>query len=567
MDKLSNFTAFLFLLLMFLLMLGTSLGDSLTMDEIIHVRAGYSYVKDKSLHLNPAHPPLIKILAGIGLQFLQIKGNTPFAHGVDLDQVVLLSRLPCMCISLLCGFCLYIWVAKLCNRGFALLALVLFVFEPTVLAHSQLVTTDMGVTTFIFIAVYSFSQLLSGYSTGNYFLFIFSSSAAILTKYSGLILLPYFAVIWCCHLLLHRFFAGENRGDVFKFDFQKMSLALLIVFFIIVSIYLVFMWNYPLQKQLQDTKAFTIYPIYKKEKLLKFFHYPFARYPGHYLFGMLSTLGHITQGHAHTQYLMGKYSPSGWWYYFIIAFMVKTPVSLILFLAVALGFFLQKQLWHTLYSLKNFFTFSAEQRFVSISLQNSIIFILLFGLLSLNSRLNIGIRHILPIYPFLILFTCYNLFRLCESIKGWQYKIYIMSLIIGILFYSYGTIMSYPHYLSYFNEFIGSANGHHFLSDSNLDWGQDLKRLSIWVKQKGINKINLLHPGRIDLRYYFGNRYKLCFQPEDIPQKGYFVAGLHYLLRNVHLTAKGQYPLAFKRFLLQKPHARIGYSILIFKMD
>ncbi|MFC1745173.1 glycosyltransferase family 39 protein [Candidatus Riflebacteria bacterium] len=567
MDKLSNFTAFLLLLVMFLLMLGSTLGDSLTTDEIVHVHAGYNYLKKKSVPLNPGHPPLIMSLAGIPLQFLQIKGGNPIAHDNDLDRVVLFSRLPCMFIALLCGVCLYIWVAKICNRGTALMALILFAFEPTILAHSQLVTTDMGVTTFIFIAVYSFSRLLCKYDTKHYFLFIFSSSGAILTKYSAMILLPYLSIIWICHLLWHRFFSGENRTSDFKFGFRKITLALLTIFFISVSLYLVLMWNYPLKKQLDEIRAFTIYPIYKKEILLEFLQYPFARYPGNYLFGMLTTLGHVTQGHLHTQYLMGEYSHSGWWYYFIVAFMVKTPVSFILFLSVALGFFMKKQLWDTLYGLKSHFKFPEEQRFVSISLINSIIFILLFGLISLKSRLNIGIRHILPIYPFLILFTCYNLFRFLQLIKGWQYKIYIMSLIIAILFYGYGTIMNYPHYLSYFNEFIGPANGFHFLSDSNLDWGQDLKRLAIWVKENGIKKIKIDYWGGASVRYYLGKNFRSWSSHKGIPKTGYFAVSIFYILLNNYYYKIGKIPHSYDALLKKKPFTRIGYSIYVYKMD
>ncbi|MFC1742715.1 ArnT family glycosyltransferase [Candidatus Riflebacteria bacterium] len=569
MQKLTGFIAFLLLLLMFFIILSTTMGDSLTIDEYPHIKAGYHYVKKLSLRKNAEHPPLVKILSGCALQFLKIKSSNPLSYRNNQDLVLLYARLPCMFVSLLLGLFLYIWASALSNRFWGLFALSLYVFEPTILAHSPLVTTDMALTTWIFITLYFFSRLLTGYSPFNYLFFILAFSFALLTKYSALILLPFIFSVWSGFFLLSKFCAQNSYIGKFKFNFQKFRLAFVSIFIIVIGTYIFFMQHYPLSRQRHHIKAFNRYSLYQKERLLRILEYPFMRFPAHYLYGFSSIISQISRGHAFPQYFMGDHAHKGSFYYFIVAFLIKTPVSLLFFLVLATGYFFFRGMFELTDGLKKYFVAKNEDRFFYTSLVNIILFSTAYGLISLKSKLNIGIRHILPIYPFIFVFiTCY-LSRLYESLndKRVSAKIFITTLIFGLFFFIYGTFSIYPHYLSYFNEFVGRANGHYYLSDSNLDWGHDLKRLSLFVKERGIRKIKVDYWGRAGLSYYLGKSYSKWHIARGLPEHGFLAVSIFSILLSIHQFNNGLTPYSYADLFKSKPFGRIGYSIYVYNLD
>ncbi|MFC1742717.1 phospholipid carrier-dependent glycosyltransferase [Candidatus Riflebacteria bacterium] len=554
---------------MFLILAGSSLDNCLTVDEYPHIEAGYAYVKKFSLHQNPEHPPLMKILSGIPLLFLQIKGKNPLKNYNDQEQVLFAARLPNMFLALLLGIVIYLWVSKLSNKSWGIFCLFLFAFEPTILAHSTLATTDLASTTFMFCAIYCLSNLLIRFDSVLYFSLILSVSAALLTKFSGIVLIPFIICIWSGHFLYYKFRSFKKNVSPFEFDFKKLRLFFTAVFIIVVSVYIIFMFNYTLRRQIKDVKRANYYPLFQQERLLKFLQYPFARFPGHYLYGILFQVGHVAKGHEYPQYLMGHYSRTGWWYYFIIAFLVKTPGSLLILLAFALFHFFIKEIGELMSGIRNYYELPFKEKLVCTSQVNMIAFMFLFGFICLRSKLNIGVRHILPIYPFFLAFIGLNFYRLFESIKAYRDYMYtfIMSLLIGLAIYLYGTYAIYPHYLSYFNEFVGPRHGYKYLSDSNLDWGQDLKRLAVWVEGNDIKKIKIDYWGRANVRYYLGKNYEQWGAHKGLPKKGYFAVSIFYILLNSDYFKKGKVAHSYDALLKRKPFARIGYSIYVYKMD
>jgi hypothetical protein len=250
-------------------------------------------------------------------------------------------------------------------------------------------------------------------------------------------------------------------------------------------------------------------------------------------------------------FLMGQYSTTGWWYYFPVAFFIKTPLPTLLLLALALALTLHRRTWR------------AE---MWLLLPVAIYLVVLMG-----SSLNIGYRHLLPILPLLFVYvskiaSC----NLQSAICNLQY------LAAGILvaWQAFAALSIYPHYLAYFNEIVGGPeNGYRYLVDSNLDWGQDLPALRDYLNQEGIDQVYLswFGPARPE-------RYGIRYQP--LPGFPLYQGAAETFAFNPYQPAPGLYaisatnlqgvPLAdhdtFAWFREQEPLAQPGYSIFIYRV-
>ena len=199
-------------------------------------------------------------------------------------------------------------------------------------------------------------------------------------------------------------------------------------------------------------------------------------FPEAWVYGQLYILKDLRR----LTYLLGQTSIDGFWLYFPVALTVKTPVSTLVLLVVALGGWI----------------FNRKARFASLFL---LIPALLYFSLAVWSRMNIGLRHILPIYPFLFVLIGGTAAELWTS----KTKVKRGCLIFLALWYVWSSMSIYPHYLAYFNELAGGPqNGHRVLIDSNLDWGQDLKGLKRWMDHHERQYIQFLYFGTADPEYY-----------------------------------------------------------------
>ena len=178
-------------------------------------------------------------------------------------------------------------------------------------------------------------------------------------------------------------------------------------------------------------------------------------------------------------FLFGNYSNTGWWYYFIAAFLIKTPLPTIIFALLSIGLLL-------------------KQRQVKLQEYFLLVPVIMFLIVSALSRMQLGLRYILPIYPFIFI-ICGKLFN--EALKGGKLFKYIT--VLGFGWYLYSALMIFPHYLTYFNEIAGGpANGYKCLIDSNIDWGQDLPGLKTFIEKEGNPEIILSYFGSDSPRAY-----------------------------------------------------------------
>jgi hypothetical protein len=249
-------------------------------------------------------------------------------------------------------------------------------------------------------------------------------------------------------------------------------------------------------------------------------------------------------------FFFGEYSYQGWWDYFIISFLIKTPIG----------------------SLALIFASLALYRIGSRLKWPDAIFLLfpvvIFFTATTQAKISIGLRHILPVYPFL--------FVLASRLATAQFqRRWIAAVLLGIPLVStaISSLRIAPHQLAYFNEFAGGpGQGYHYLSDSNLDWGQDLKGLKSYIEKENLATIYLSYFGTAPPSYY-GIRYQFVpgASPLEWPPPADKVpptASRKILAISVYnlQDVSSPYDPLFRWLWMRQPVAKIGYSIFIYDL-
>ncbi len=264
-----------------------------------------------------------------------------------------------------------------------------------------------------------------------------------------------------------------------------------------------------------------------------------------YFAGIRFQQEHAAQGQW--GFLNGDYSRSGWWYYYTVAFLLKTPLAAILSLVIALFFYCRR--------------FFKGNRMPELFLLLPAAAIFIF--FSVNSQA-IGLRYLLPIYPFLFVFAAGGISSLLSTKFG--------PIPCGLLalWYIGASIFIQPHFLAYFNEIAGGpGNGYKYLVDSNLDWGQDLKGLGRYMREHNIPRVCLS---------YFGSdtpdRYGIAYDwlPSLVlnnPTPGKSEVTMHDYVAISATNLQGVYFDNHRTYEMLKskvPVAKIGYSIFLYDL-
>ena len=542
-----------------------------TWDESGHLLSGYAYIKRGIDYLEPSHPVLGRLIPALPLLFFDLRfepdkvsaQNAPgsnfypyslkflFENNADGKKLLFYSRLSMIALGILLGVYIFTWARMLYGNKGGFLALFFYVLCPNMLAHSGLVTTDFPLTAFFIISLFCLYLLTDKITILRVFLAGISLGLALTTKYSALLLsLPY--TVAFLYLFLKRDIDISKGLSAYK----KNILISLIFVFILLSAYLTIwsVYGFDYRADILDAKSEqeiekTVFKweenktksavLNKALDSIRYFHI----LPESYIYGLYRFLSRADEGHA--AFLMGEYSGHGWWYYFLMAFLIKTPIPV-------LYLFLGSILFLSRYQ-------NRAKTFIFIALP-----VMLMFFVSTRQHINIGLRHILPVYP-LIFVLIGGLININISRK----RLAGIILTLAMTWSVWTSINIYPYYLAYFNEFIGGPqNGYKYLVDSNLDWGQDLPGLKEYMDRNSIKKIKLSYFGFSDPAYY-GINYKYLPSysiPEPhieryyIPAEGYFAISAT-MLQGVYMQNRDLY----KVFRETKPIDTIGYSIFIYK--
>jgi len=506
------------------------IGDSITYDETSHLTSGYSYLGSGDFRFSPDNPPLGKMWAALPLLFIENNWPGPQTDGFsegnqwktgrlwlfelnDGEKLLTVGR--CMMVILLVVTCLCVYVTArvLFGPRAALLSVILAVFSPTLLAHGRLVTTDLPLTLFALLAIIALDRLLEHISPLRLILFALAVSAVSLSKFSWLMVLPSLAIMCGVAVFgrkpisLQIKTVGKKAGKTKLLTSIKsrtaavVVCAVLTVIFVWAAIWCCYGLRYspfsgpdkaqarmltsrqPMPKTMQQAWEMTLTDasgrptkgiaadLIRKARRRRLL-------PEAYLYGM----AYIQQCMGNNEsYFLGNISNTGWHCYMPVAFVIKTPIAIMLLLSVAV------------YAI---FTGRVSIKRKPLLTTGLLSFTIIYTLTAIISKYSIGHRHLLPIYPALMVFAGASACLMDSRRIKWL-------VLAAVVWLAGANLWIYPHYLSYFNELIGGpGRGHLYLADSNIDWGQDIKRLAKYAEAHPDEKIKLAYFGSGDPSKY-----------------------------------------------------------------
>jgi 4-amino-4-deoxy-L-arabinose transferase-like glycosyltransferase len=443
---------------------------SATIDEQAHIASGYDWW-DGRYTTDPTHPPLARIFFGLPLRILDVpapksdhfasRGNELLHHEERYRRNLSWARRANLLFLAAAILGVALWAARLFGPTTACLAAILFSLLPPILAHAGVATTDLAVAAalpFVILAMDSWVSGIRRQASGadrpgedpqrrdarrreleHTIILGLIVGLGLLTKFS---FAPFCAIV--CLVLV-------------ALQWRVLRRAHLLVFAAVLS--LVVVWAAyrfqfaPMSKV--DDKA---HPTFTRlaPSLLRFSDEVPIPAPG-YFAGLAAVALHDREGHY--AYLLGECRQLGWWYYFPVALFVKTPLA-----------FLILALW------------GARSRVPLV------IFLALLAY-CMTASINIGIRHVLPLYAPLSLLAALGLTHIWRTTRGFDFgRVAAAGLAAWLVV---AGVRAHPDYLAYFNE-TASTYPQRVLVDSNLDWGQDLKRLSGYARERGIERIGVL---------------------------------------------------------------------------
>jgi hypothetical protein len=541
-----------------------------TWNEPYHLIAGYSYWLRADYGVNPEHPPLAKLIAAFPLLFMHLNApllgrddskGTANRHGADFlaqndgARMLVRGRLT----ESILGLLLLLLIAEAGYRMFGpevgWVALILAAFEPNLIGHSALVTTDVAFTLFYLASIYALWKAAEQPTLSRFIACGLMTGFALASKHSALALLPVLALLTLVEVVSQQRTIKQSNPaaspPLYK-SLRAWSGRLLLIY----GIAFIVLWGfYGFRFQARPDRL----PLWASfdgyAHLLKGHLTPWALItaahlkllPQAYLFGLVDVLI-VTHG-PRASFLLGHLHPHAVWYYFPTAFIIKSTLGFLALLAIGLV------------GVKGW----AGEHFRRAA------YILIPPALFLGATLtagtNLGVRHILPIYPFLILAAAAGAVQAARN--G---KVGVIVVIALLTLHVVSSIRALPNDLAYSNElFGGTSNTYRSLSDSNADWGQGLIEARAYLAQHNIQDCWFGYIGTVDVSPYH-LPCKMLPNPfmkhqEIIPPAKYHGV---VLVGGTNLAGSyfgGGVLNPYADFMKLKPSANLGGAVLVYAGD
>ena len=450
--------------------------NSFTFDELTHIQAGYRYWQCGEFANNPEHPPLVKLIAAASIHHWQLEGypspcgtqvivsrkmDLPVAlalyHSPHAREILWHARASLIVFPLALLLAVFFAARAWLGHTAAAIAALLITFEPTLLAHGSLVTTDMAVTAMTFLAVFLSIECARRRSWIYFVLCGIALGLAMASKHSAIV-----APFICLATML----ASALMQRVFAKNYLRLICGWLVTCTLAVAILWAFYgFRYDalphetkpaydlmqpfIDKGLQNTHTAHAITFLGRHRLL----------PEAYLAG----LADIATFSSRATYFFGRYYDEGFWYYFPVALAIKLTIGLLLLFAYAL------------------FNPGVWRRHAQILVPCSIALIVFLGF-AMYGKLDIGVRHVLPVLPFMVIFAA----AASDLLKHSKATAIVAVLLVSFSIFS--ALRSVPQQLSYANEFFGGSDRlHRYLGDSNIDWGQSSDRLQSFLESRNLH--------------------------------------------------------------------------------
>lgn len=498
----SRITVALLLALYALMSFTSALSKSPTGDEPAYLAGGYSHLVTGDYRLHPENGQLPQRWAALPL----LLGNYEFSmsdtegwrksnhfrmgteflfeSGNDHTRILAWGRAMMVFIGMALGLVVYLWARTLLGPTAGSLALLFYTFEPSLLGNGRIVQADLTATLFLVLAITFLWWLLHRMTFSTLIVGGLALGVLALSKVSGVLVVPMLGAMVIVRLsnkdpLILKW---GSKARQFRGQFSKLgtwAVGLLIQFAMVVAlVWAAYGFRYApfSEKALLDDTApmpqlMATWPEVLKKGGMVRNTLSFARehrlLPEAYVFGY-AYIYHYMERKA---FMRGKYSVTGWWYFFPYCLLIKTPLGLLLCLCLGAGALLRRRNEEA----------SGERDAKPFWYRSTPLWVLLvvYGVASLLTTLNIGHRHLLPIYPTLIVLASASVFWLVSS-----HRLLKWLTVAGVLWMIGASLWVRPHYISYFNELVGgSSKGYRHLVDSSLDIGQDLPALRKWLEE------------------------------------------------------------------------------------
>jgi hypothetical protein len=470
--------------------------ESLSWDEGNHIFAGYMAWKHHDHGLNPEHPPFVKMVAALPLLFMDLRepalGNRYFKSesylsgrdlifGNDFDRVIFRARMGAACFAVLLALVVFLTAREMFGTGAGLFALALVVFEPNLLAHGAMVTTDTGAACFLLLTIYAFYRYVKTPSFGRLLVVGAAAGLMAITKHSAVLLAPMLGLLALTELVRRRAPVAASDGPraaaggaaaegAVSESRPRQALRFVLAAVVIVLVAAALLWACygfrfaarPAGWQLNPPFEATLGTLAPREAKGVTALARWHLLPESYLFGLADVR---SVANVWPSYVFGQVYAHGVWFYFPVAFVIKATPGLLGLLLLTLFALASGRLRK-----------GREVLFLAIPPG-------LYMLVSMTSQLNIGVRHILLVFVFCCVLAAGGAWALVRSDRRWLWPVAAL-----LLLHAGSSLRAFPvSYMAYSNELWGGPSAtYKYLTDSNTDWGQQLKATKRYLDERGV---------------------------------------------------------------------------------
>lgn len=551
----------------------TAMSLSPTFDEAAYLPAGISHWRFGRFELYRACPHLVRSIASIPVLATDAKtdwtryapavGRMPefavghdfiSANGKNAYRYFTLARLACIPFSLLGAWMCFHWARELYGYASGVLALILWCFDPNIIAHGSLLTSDIATTSLSCLTIYLFGKWLSEPTARRAILTGAALGMLLLTRMNSILLLAYMPAAWVALK-----YSSKRSLVSLKQQFGQLACIICIGVYVLNLGYLFDGSFRPLGDYKFASKSLGEASGHGNRFKGTWAHETPVPLPADYVLG-IDTLKRNFESNSKLAYLRGEFRSKGWWYYYLYGLIVKVPLGTwgLVILSGAVG-------WRYRTRIRDEITILAPAACY-------------LAFTSSQVGLNSHVRYVLPIAPFAFVWTS----KLAKAVEMQDRKtLAIIATCLLLLITS--SMRALPNGLSYFNELAGGAlRGHDHLLDSNIDWGQDLRSLQAWIDQHpeskplGIAFFGSYSPSDVGIDFRLPPMHPpLPGQPVNSsgPRPGYFAVSVNFLrgYRFAVFDSEGKRHWlsepCLTYFQSLEPVDRAGYSIYIYHVS
>src|SRR5829696_8597409 len=551
---------------MSLQMLAVVWRKSITVDEVVMIPAAYYHLAAGNCQLVHEHPPLSKILAGVPLLFLQPDETDPrkWDQAPDspigkwtyeerfweenprlFESISFWARVPMIALTVLTGLLVFAFARELFGDTAAVLAVALFSLEPTLVAHGRVVQTDVPAAFGFLLTTYALYKYLRAPSFRRALLLGAAGGAACLTKFSMLMVAPaigaVFLVLW---------WRGRRTKGSAKSYALHASATMLAALFVINAAY--FFDHRPLG--FEGVKWLHEGAPDHPDAVVRFVGAVTYVLPTDFVLGVLWQVWHNRAGH--NAGLLGMHSRTGWWYYFPVAFALKATIPFLLLSLASLVWGVES---------------------LSRGRDRGFLFLLapfaLYAAASAAGALNLGVRYFLPAYMFLFILGGALLERVWRARRSRPAGAVLAAALLA--WTCVEAARAYPDHMSYMNQLASRQPHWWYLSDSNVEWGDDVRELAEYLRSKGETKVRAMTLGGFLTLHHYGVDYLDALAVPKGPPPRYTAIGASFLNGSTVPDSAGSWRPAteeervnyFGEYRRRTPEKIFGGSIYLFRED